>query len=173
MHDWQYIAKEHDPHVWSVAYRVLQDPEDAADCHQDVFVDAMRRTEGKTIEDWGAFLRWLTVRRAIDRLRGRQRQNEKMDTDQSVDAVGVASTPSSEAEWNELLDIVREELTNIPAIQAQVFWLHCVENVSLNDIAKQLNLSANRTRVLLYRSRKKLRKVLEQNHPSLIERQKS
>ena len=46
MHNWREIATEYGPLVWRVAYRMLQDHEDAADCHQDVFVDAMRRATG-------------------------------------------------------------------------------------------------------------------------------
>ena len=44
MHDWQNIAEQHGPLVWRVAFRVLQDRDDAADCHQEVFVDASAGT---------------------------------------------------------------------------------------------------------------------------------
>ena len=129
MHDWQNIAEQHGPLVWKVAYRILQNRNDAADCHQEVFVDAMGRTTGKTIENWAAFLRWLTVQRAIDRLRSRNRQYQRICAEQPIDELPTASSTGNEVEWNELIEIVRLELARIPVAQAQVFWLHCVENV--------------------------------------------
>ena len=172
MHDWQNIAEQHGPLVWNVAYRVLQNRNDAADCHQEVFVDAMGRTAGKTIDNWAAFLRWLTVQRAIDRLRSRNRQYQRICAEQPVDELPIASSAGNEVEWNELIEIVRQKLTRIPVAQAQVFWLNCVEDVDLADIAEQLNITANHARVLLHRSRVRLRTALSQSHPSLVERQK-
>ncbi len=171
MHDWQHIAEQHGPLVWQVAYRVLQNEEDAADCHQEVFVDAMRRTANDVIADWAPFLRWLTVRRALDRLRSRNRQLDRVDWKQPVEEVQANAATSCQAEWNELIEVVRHELSNIPPMQAQVFWLHCIEEAPISDIATQLDVSENHVRVLLYRSRERLRATLKRDHPSLIERQ--
>ena len=170
MHDWQHIVKVHGPLVWRVAFRVLQDRDDAADCHQEVFVDAMRRTTSKTIDDWPAFLRWLTVRRAIDRLRSRDKRRDRIDPEKEVEDMTTNVPPDSEALLNELTVIVRSELASIPDLQAQVFWLHCIEDVAISDIAIQLELSHNHARVLLHRCRERLRAAMELNHPSLIER---
>jgi RNA polymerase sigma factor (sigma-70 family) len=81
----------------------------------------------------------------------------------------LPASAEGDAEWNELIDVIRSELTKIPDPQAQVFWLHCVEEVSLNDISMQLETSVNHIRVLLHRSRSRLRAVLQRDHPSLIE----
>jgi RNA polymerase sigma factor (sigma-70 family) len=170
MHDWQNIVTQHGPLVWRVAYRVLQDRDDAADCHQEVFIDAMRRTRSTTIEDWPAFLRWLTVQRAIDRLRSRNKLRDRINAESNVDEIKTHVAPDSEAELKELTVIVRAELANIPDLQAQVFWLHCIEEVALSDIAVQLKLSHGHARVLLHRGRERLRAAMELNHPSLIEK---
>jgi RNA polymerase sigma-70 factor (ECF subfamily) len=172
MHDWQHIAELYGPLVWRVAYRILQNQEEAADCHQEVFVDAMRRTGNLAVENWAPFLRWLTVRRALDRLRSKNRRFNRFDSKHHVEEISVESVPGSDAEWNELIDIVRRELTNIPASQAQVFWLHCIEEISISDVASQLDVTENHVRVLLYRSRERLRAALKRNHPSLTERPK-
>lgn len=170
MHDWQNIVKKHGPLVWRVAFRVLQDRDDAADCHQEVFIDAIRRTKSTTIDDWPAFLRWLTVQRAIDRLRSRNKLRDRIDAETEVDEVITHVAPDSEANLNELTVIVRAELANIPELQAQVFWLHCIEEVALSEIASQLRLSHSHVRVLLHRCRERLRVAMEINHPSLTEK---
>lgn len=170
MDDWQNIVQQHGPLVWRVAFRVLQDCDDAADCHQEVFLDAMRRTRPGTVDDWPGFLRWLTVRRAIDRLRSRTRQRDRINAEYAVEETIVNVCANREAEWNELIDAVRSELADIPELQAKVFWLHCIEHVALSDIAIQLELSPNHARVVLHRGRERLRAALELNHPSLIEK---
>ena len=55
MHNWTELANAYGALVWRVAYRILQDHDDAADCHQEVFVDAMRRASDRRIENWPAF----------------------------------------------------------------------------------------------------------------------
>ncbi|MEP3479955.1 MAG: sigma-70 family RNA polymerase sigma factor [Fuerstiella sp.] len=170
MHDWQHIVKQHGPLVWHVAFRVLQNRDDTADCHQEVFVEAIRRTESSAIDDWPAFLRWLTVRRAIDRLRSRTRQRDRIDPELEVYELAGNAPADSDTDWTELIGIVRSELARIPELQAQVFWLHCIEEVEMSDVAIQLELTQSHTRVLLHRCRERLRAALEFKHPSLIDR---
>ena len=166
MHEWRDIAIRHGPLVWATAYRILQDHDEAADCHQEVFVDAIRRATSEAIENWPAFLRWLTVRRALDRLRRLQRVPAETS---EVTNVAVEISPDREAEWIELLEFVRNELTRLPEQQAEVFWLHCVEEHSLTDVAQQLGLSAGNARVLLHRARAKLREALDTRHAYFLE----
>lgn len=169
MHDWKLIAEQHGPLVWETAFRMLGHQEDAADCHQDVFVDAIRRADSHQIADWRAFLRWLTVRRALDRLRRRQRSKIVPDSHSSIDNATDSANAEHHAQWNEWIEVLRNELTVIPENQAQVFWLHCIEEVPISEVAESMALTANHTRVLLHRCREHLRAALQQRHPTLIE----
>ena len=168
MHDWRDIVDSHAELVWRIAYRVLRDENDAADCHQDVFMDALSRAQEKPVANWPAFLRWLTVRRAIDLLRRRRRRSAtRIAAHPSPESGG--DRPDERCSWSELMEIVRTELTALPSNQAEVFWLHCVEETPLVEIAAKLRVSANHARVLLYRARSKLKTQLAHKHPSLAE----
>ncbi len=149
---------------------MLQDHEDAADCHQDVFVDAMRRARDQRIENWPAFLNWLAVRRSLDRLRRRPQTTGRQPPEDVAD-IAVDDEPGRNAEWDELLAILRSELAQIPEQQAEVFWLHCVEEFNLSEVAEQLGLSPNHVRVLVHRARVRLREVLRRKHPDLVRHQ--
>lgn len=71
--NWKDIRQEHGPLVWSVAWRILKHHADALDCSQEVFIEAIQRSKLHPVENWGAFLRWLTTRRALDLARRRNR----------------------------------------------------------------------------------------------------
>jgi RNA polymerase sigma-70 factor (ECF subfamily) len=167
MHNWTELADSYGPLVWRVAWRILEDHEDAADCRQEVFMDAFRRAGQRPIQNWPAFLNWLTVRRALDRLRRRQHAGHRQRLGEAPE-VADESEPGREAEWDELLDLLRVELTHIPERQAEAFWLHCVEELSLAEVAGQLDVSANHAGVLVHRARLRLRETLRKKHCDLV-----
>ena len=72
-HDWDAIVEAHGPLVWNTVYRVLNHHADALDCYQQVFADAFESSRSRAVEDWPSLLKWLSVRRAIDRVRQRTR----------------------------------------------------------------------------------------------------
>ena len=74
MIDWEDIVSAHRPRVWRTVYRALANHADALDCYQETFLAAWRTEPGVPIEDWGAYLTTLAVRRAVDQLRARARR---------------------------------------------------------------------------------------------------
>lgn len=167
MLNWREIRDQHAAPVWTTVYRILKDHAEALDCCQDVFLEAFRRAEKKPVEDWRGLLRWLATRRAIDRLRQRERNNRRLAG--LPDASAIPDTrpgPVDTAELNELVRQVRRELARQPAKQAEVFWLRCVEQMSYAEIAEQLGLDTNAVGVLVHRAKTRLRRVLLHLHPS-------
>ena len=66
--DWAAIAREHGGMAFETAWRILGNASDTEDAVQDAFVDALRLHRQKTaIGNWGALLRHLASRRALDR----------------------------------------------------------------------------------------------------------
>ena len=61
MHDWDEIRKTYGGLVFAASYRILKQYKLAADCVQDVFVDAHKRLQNRTVDNWPALLRWLAV----------------------------------------------------------------------------------------------------------------
>ena len=65
--------------VFATVYRVLGNPDDAEDAFQDVFLKIVdfwnRRSNPETVSDWGAYLRVVATRAAIDLRRRRIQRN--------------------------------------------------------------------------------------------------
>src|SRR5436189_4912666 len=69
MHNWEAICNEHRTLVWNSVYRVLNDYATACDCCQEVFLEAWQRDSKEPVLNVEGFLRWLSVRRALDYVR--------------------------------------------------------------------------------------------------------
>ncbi len=68
---WEEIVRDYSPAIWKAVYRLVGNPDDAADCVQETFLSAMRHGNSKPIEHWGAFLHRIATARALDCLRKR------------------------------------------------------------------------------------------------------
>ena len=160
MASWQQIVDQHGPLVWRLAFRLLGSDSDAADCYQTVFLQAFEASRRAEVANWAGFLSRLTTTRAIDMLRARTRQRiESGDVEQLPQP--AEGDPSQLAEHRELVAQLRHALTLIPAEQAEVFALRHFEQLSNQQIAAQLETSANRVGVLLHRARESLQLCID------------
>ena len=157
MVDWEDIQKTHGQTVWAVAYRILAHEEDARDCFQEVFLQAIRLPNVDLITNWGAFLRWLATRRAIDLLRTRRRQRTIALADQELTASGSVS---GTVELFETIEAVRQELTRLPESQATAFWLFSVEGLNYQEIADHTQSNVNSVGLQIHRARQQLKQRL-------------
>ena len=170
MHDWKETRQRYGTLVFAAAYRILKRHDQALDCCQEVFLQAFEQCEGRAVRNWPALLRWMAVRRALDRLRKERRLAAHIDSDKDtllLPAAGAA--PGEDAEFRELVDRIREEVAWLPERQGTAFWLRCVEQMSAAEVAEQLGGDANSVGVLVHRARARLREVLADMNPARVE----
>ena len=162
MIDWQTIIEKHGPAVWQTAYRLLGNCADAADCFQDTFVCALEFSRRQRIRNFSALLMRFATTRAIDLLRKRFRRSDNSTA--SADLVAVPSKnpgPVQMAQQQELIARLRESLVQLPEVEAQVFCMRYLNDMSYRQIAKELGIKTGAAGVLLHRARAKLRKSFE------------
>ena len=150
--------------VWSTVARILKHRDDALDCCQDVFAEALRNRGREPVRDWGAYLRWLATRRAIDQLRQRQARGGESSSAVQVEELAAAAT--DDVSFNELVEVVRKELGSLPDRQAEAFWLVCVEERSYEEVAQEMGIDRNALGVLVHRARQQMRHRLRSLNPA-------
>src|SRR5438309_1403642 len=131
MTDWPQIVQEHGPTVWRTALRLLNNDADAADCFQQTFISALELSRKETVRNWPALLKRLTIARALERLRQRQREGARLSElseGGSVDRKAIQ--PADAAAANELAAGLREALAELDPKQAQVVCLACLEGLT-------------------------------------------
>lgn len=162
MIDWQAIIEEHGPAVWQIAYRLLGNRADAADCFQETFVSALQFCRRRRVRDFSALLSRVATARAIDQLRRRFRRASFGSV--LADASSVPSTnpcPAQAAQRQELTDGLRESLSKLPPREVQAFCLRYLNDLSYRQIADELGATTNAVGVLIHRARAKLRESFE------------
>jgi RNA polymerase sigma-70 factor (ECF subfamily) len=142
--------------------RLYGNHEDAADCFQETFVSALGFCRRQQVRNFSALLARLATARAIDQLRRRfRRAQSNMDF---VDCTAVEyenPCPQEQVEKEELVSRVRQSLSELPPMEAQVFCLRYLNDMSYRQIAEQLGITTNSTGVLLHRARTRLRESIE------------
>ena len=159
---WSKIVETHGPDVWRTAYRLLNDAQDAGDCYQETFLKAFEYAESRDVTCWPAILRRIATTRAMDMLRQRYRRGTRSQSASVLDDDVPDGSPSPLvcAELKESMEQLRQAITELPPLQAEVFWLSEVEFLSHDEIADQLSSTKRQVAVWLHRAKQKLRELL-------------
>ncbi len=154
--------------VYNLAYRILGDPDAAADATQDAFISAfkaMRKFRGGSFKAW--MLRIVT-NACYDQLRVKQRRPSESLDDLPVeqDYVGYMRDPGEQpleyVERQELNRTIQDAIRELPAEQRIVVVLSDVQGLSYQEIAQVAGLSLGTVKSRLSRGRAKLRDSLLQ-----------
>lgn len=159
---WNITIEEYGPRVWNIVYRIVGNEADASDCFQEVFLAAVKVSRKRMIRNMGAFLSLLATQRAIDWIRRQNRSFRINTTSMDCEVLeGAALTPPQQAESQELAEELRMALSKIPPLEAQVFCLRALNELSYRQIADQMNVHENYVGVLINRARTKLQDILK------------
>jgi RNA polymerase sigma-70 factor (ECF subfamily) len=137
--------------VFSIAYSILRNPQDAEDAAQEVFLRVMRyRYRWAFIRDERTFLGRIAQRTAIDR---RKRQREHISMDEIAEPMAASRNHEREEELATLAALLRA----LPEDLREVLELSQVEELTSEEIAKVLRIPAGTVRSRLSRARSMLK----------------
>lgn len=138
------------PHVYSMALRVLRDPQGAEDITQDTFIDVI--TKAHTIKSPSKFVGWvrtIAVNRCYMRLRSPW-YKRRLDVELEDEAFEEDHTTS--------LDLERI-LESLDEKTRMVLWLYCVEGYTHEEIGKLMKRSTSYSKIIISRLSKRLNKT--------------
>jgi len=167
------LMQRYQDRVYSLAYRLIGDREEAADAAQDAFLNAYRALGSFRGES--AFYTWL-FRIAVNAARSRQRRMSLHATQRSLDAPGDANSqrandpvsalravgpdPAEEAGRAERKRLVEEALARLDADQRALIVLRDLEGKNYAEIAELLDCPRGTVKSRLHRARMALRELL-------------
>jgi RNA polymerase sigma factor (sigma-70 family) len=152
--------------VYNLAYRILSDPEAAADATQDAFISAhraMRRFRGGSFKAW---LLRIVTNACYDQLRSKQRRPASSlddlptEADHTLYMRDPAEGPEDYVLRRELNRVLEAAIRALPAEQRIVLVLSDVQGLSYNEIADVTGLSLGTVKSRLSRGRARLRDSL-------------
>ena len=166
-------------YMYRYALSRVADTETAQDLVQEALVAAIKAFEHfqgrSSIKTW---LIAILKRKIVDHYRSRssQQTTDDIDTvansiDRMFDDTGHWKTkpnewtvhPGSAYEQHEFMDVLYRCLSQLPPRLSEIFMLREFEEMSTDDICRQLSITESNSWVMLYRARMQLRSCLEDN----------
>ncbi len=153
------LVSRHHAGVYALAYRVLGDPEAAADAAQDAFVKALRGLRGFRVE--ASFKTWL-LRIAANTATssGRQRTRQREVPLDGAAWLDGGTSPERDALVRTEVDRVEAALARLPEKQRLAVTLRLHEDMTHREIAEVLESSEGAVRVNYHLGIKRLREWL-------------
>jgi|SRR5690242_14080693 len=148
------MYREHHTMVFRTAHRITGNAADAEDVLQTVFLRMVRRDDSaEVIEHPENYLRRAAVHAALDLVRTR-RSGADIELDR------LPASGGSRPDDGDLREVLRRELSELPARSAEVFTLRFFEGLTNPEIADALGISSITVAVTLHRTRRILQKRL-------------
>lgn len=159
------LVERYESKVYSLALKMLRNPEDAEDVLQDTFLRAYRGI--KSFKGNSTFSTWvyrITANSALMRLRKKQLPTVSIDdADEREAPINIADWAPGPAEQllsQETQRAMNEAIEALPAEFRQVFVLRDIEELSNSEVADILDLSVAAVKSRLHRARLKVRNRL-------------
>lgn len=157
------LVELHQRLVFNVAYRILGNPDEAADAAQEAFVSAFRAVRDFRGENVRAWLLRIAVNACYDQLRRDKRQrasslealSEAAEMDVSPPDRGPG--PEEAALTTETAEQIQAALDRLPDDQRAIVVLCDVHGLSYEEAAESLEVAVGTVKSRLSRARARLR----------------
>ena len=160
--EFSQVVMPHSRRMFAVAFRYLQRPEEAEDLLQDVMMKLWQiRDNLPPDKELLPFLLTVVRNLCLDRLRSRQIKDDTIeDVDISLDYIQPLDIDDKVEEKDRLRHLLGL-INQLPPDQQKVLRLRAIDDLSTDEIAKQLNITPENVRQLLSRARKRLRDMAQ------------
>ncbi|MDE6578539.1 MAG: sigma-70 family RNA polymerase sigma factor [Muribaculaceae bacterium] len=149
--------------LYALAFGILRNEHDAADCLQDTFTklwESRKRLEG--VDNIRSYA-MTAVRNLAINMVSRKRTDLDYFGDAPPDIADTSSSPSSEIEEGDRMKEFEAIMRHLPPGQRQVVELSSISGLSNTEIKEATGLTDENVRVLLSRGRKKLKTLFSKS----------
>ncbi len=157
------VVETHQSFAYRVALRFVNEPDEAEDIVQEVFVKLWQHlNKYKSEVRLTTWLYRMIANRCLDFLkstRGKQRKNQ-LDISEHTSIVGVESS-DGEVNNRELMRAIQETATSLTPKQRAVFVLRDLEELPVDEVCEILSMSAGHVKSNLYYARKAMSEKLK------------
>ncbi|MCS7250551.1 MAG: sigma-70 family RNA polymerase sigma factor [candidate division WOR-3 bacterium] len=166
----EMLISRYEKKIYNLAYRLLNNEEDAAEVLQETLIRAYRFL--KKFQERSSFYTWLyriAVNVALRKLKKRAKEEKVLSLDQNVtgyedipqEIPDETQNPEVIYERKKIQEAVRKALAEIPENYRSVIFLRDVEGLSNKEVAEILKLSVAAVKSRLHRGRLFLKEKLK------------
>jgi RNA polymerase sigma-70 factor (ECF subfamily) len=174
---YSWLIQQYQQPVYSLVYRILNEPADAADITQEVFLKIFRGIQhfngGSSLKTWVyriALHEASNRRRWWFRHKSRETSIEPLDWDESATTLeerlrDPRESPFESLAHDEMRERVETELREVPEPYRSTVILRDIEELSYEEIAEVMEVSLGTVKSRLTRGRDALKKRLQAYFP--------
>jgi RNA polymerase sigma factor (sigma-70 family) len=166
--DFNALVRLYEGRVYNLCYRMLGDPDSAADAAQDAFLSAFRNLRSFRGGSFRSWMLRIATNTCYDALRARKRRSAvSLDVDadddesSSLQIADTAESPTDFALRRELAAAIEHGLGALPDEQRVILILSDIEGLAYEEIAQITNTNIGTVKSRLSRGRSRLRDVLK------------
>ena len=153
-------------YCYSIAYRILKNKEDAEECENDTYLDVWNEIPPSRPQALASFLGMITRRISLDRFRKyvackRGGGETVLSLNELEECVTAGKSFDEEIEERMLAKAISDFLRALPETEASVFILRYWHFHSVAELAGIYSFSESKIKMMLKRTRDKLRFYLE------------
>ena len=157
---WEEVAQEYGTFIYTVAYRLTGQPDDAHDLVQEVLLRVrrgLRTYEPGSIRGW---LSRITTNAFLDDVRRKQRRPTDALPDDPERILPTSAAADDELAARGLPDEIQSAITDLPEEYRAAVVLSDVVGMSYQEVADALDVPVGTVRSRIHRGRSRLREVL-------------
>jgi RNA polymerase sigma-70 factor, ECF subfamily len=148
--------------VYSIAYKILENSEEAEDITQDVFLTLWRRnTYDPKRGSLSSFLTTMTRSRAIDKIRSKGARLRVVQKLQGIVRSEASPSLLDQASVGERSELIRAALSQLSESERQVLEIAYYEGLSQSEIAQRLAIPLGTVKTRSRQGLLKLRQTLQ------------
>lgn len=148
--------------VYSIAYKILENSEEAEDITQDVFLTLWRRnTYDPKRGSLSSFLTTMTRSRAIDKIRSKGARLRVVQKLQGIVRSEASPSLLDQASVGERSELIRGALSQLSESERQVLEIAYYEGLSQSEIAQRLAIPLGTVKTRSRQGLLKLRQTLQ------------
>ena len=172
----QVLVQRYENRLFGLARHYAKSRAEVEDLVQETFLKAFRKLD--TFQQQSSFYTWLyliATNTILDALKRRSRNPvQAVEDPELLTGSGEALErktvrPDARLERDEIIEITREVLSELPEIFRTTLVLRELEGHSYQEIAEQLGISIGTVESRLFRARARFKQRLAQRYPEFVE----
>jgi len=167
-----YLVDTYKNMVFSLAYKMTKNKEEAEEVSQDTFIKAFKNLSNfKGDSKFSTWLYRICYHTTLDAIKKNKKNNYTFEINEvTYNQIQSVETILQGIERKERSLIMDKCLMKLPDEERSILWMFYYDELSLKEIIEVTNLSEANLKVKLHRARKKLLTIVEKNiEPEMIE----
>jgi RNA polymerase sigma-70 factor, ECF subfamily len=162
--NFRLLVKKTIPFIYSVAFRMLGDEDQAEDVIQESLITVWRKIRKiRSVKSYKTWVYRIAINKCYDYMRERKRRGEFMADDKTWELLSdtVSEEQSDDLENDDIALIISALTNRLSPKQKAVFILSDLEQFTSDEISEITGISKSRVKANLYYARKKISGMID------------